>query len=300
MLGLLITTTPFRTRVDPKEPTLVFLERIQREQAALLPHQHLALTEILKLVGQSALFDTLFTFENYPVDPTAVPSIGDDLRVREINAYDSTHYPLSLAVIPGSRLVLRLEYSADLFEAASAERVAGRLTRLLEQLAADPAAPLHRLDILAPEERHRLVHQFNDTAAPIPEATLVELFEQQVAKTPDNIALVFADRELTYAELDWRANQLAWRLIADGIGPEDIVAICLERSIEMVTAILATLKAGAAYLPLDPDYPAERLGASRQTRRLAPRGPNRRRAHHTAAAQPPRLPHLHLRQHRHA
>ena len=141
----------------------------------------------------------------------------------------------------------------------SAERMAARLARLLEQIVADPSAPLHRLEILAPEERRRLVHEFNDTAAPIPEATLVDLFERQVARTPDNVALVFEDRELTYAELEARANRLAWRLIAEGIGPEDIVAICLERSLEMVVAILATLKAGAAYLPLDPDYPPERL-----------------------------------------
>ncbi len=85
------------------------------------------------------------------------------------------------------------------------------------------------------------------------------MFEQQVRKTPDNVALLLGDRQCTYSELDTRANQLAWKLIADGIGPEDIVAICFERSIEMIVAILATLKAGAAYLPLDPDYPAERL-----------------------------------------
>ena len=118
---------------------------------------------------------------------------------------------------------------------------------------------MHRLEILAPEERRRLLHDFNDTAAPLPDTTITDLFERQVAKTPDNIALLFEERELTYCELDARANQLAWRLIADGIGPEDIVAICLERSVEMVVAILATLKAGAAYLPLDPDYPPERL-----------------------------------------
>ena len=91
------------------------------------------------------------------------------------------------------------------------------------------------------------------------QATLVDLFERQVRKTPDHVALLFDDRQWSYAELDARANQLAWKLIADGIGPEDIVAICLERSLEMIVAILATLKAGAAYLPLDPDYPAERL-----------------------------------------
>ena len=104
--------------------------------------------------------------------------------------------------------------------------MAERLGWLLEQITANPSAPLHRLDILAPEERRRLIHEFNDTAAPIRQATLVDLFEQQVEKTPDNVALVFEEQKLSYAELDARANQLAWSLIADGIGPEDIVAIC--------------------------------------------------------------------------
>src|ERR1035441_2269450 len=107
-------------------------------------------------------------------------------------------------------------------------------------------------EMLAAEERRRLLHDFNDTDVPFPKSTLIQLFEQQVAKSPNNIALVFPGQELSYAELDARSSQLAWRLIADGIGPEDIVAICLDRSPQMIVAILATLKAGTAYLPLDP------------------------------------------------
>ena len=122
-----------------------------------------------------------------------------------------------------------------------------------------PPLPCTGWTILDPEERHRLILGFNDTASPIPAATFAELFEHQVARTPDNTALVCEDQILTYAELDARANRLAWMLITDGIGPEDIVALCLERSPELIIAILATLKAGAAWLPLDPDYPQERL-----------------------------------------
>ena len=154
---------------------------------------------------------------------------------------------------------LDLDGNPELYTPASLAGHASRLTRLLEQIVADPSAPLHRLEVLAPHERRQLLDDFNDTAAPIPETTLIDYFERQVAKTSKNIALVFGNRELTYAQLDARANQLAWRLIAEGIGPEDMVALCLERSPEMVVALLATLKTGAAYLPLDPDYPAERL-----------------------------------------
>jgi amino acid adenylation domain-containing protein/non-ribosomal peptide synthase protein (TIGR01720 family) len=259
MLGLLITTTPVRARLDPAEGALALFERLQRDQASLLPHQHLPLAEIHKLAGRDVLFDTLFTYENYPVEGAGPVASEDDLPIREIRGHNSNHYPLSLAAIPGPQLGLRLHYSADLFDQASAKTLAERLVRLLEQIAVDPSVPLHRLEILAPEERRRLIHEFNDTAAPIPEATLVELFERQANRKPDNIALLFEDREVSYAELNARANQLAWSLIADGIGPEDIVALRLERSVEMMIAILGTLKAGAAYLPLDPDYPAERL-----------------------------------------
>ncbi len=259
MLGLLINTTPVRAILDPGEPVCAFLERLQREQAALQPHQHLPLTEIHKLVGKEALFDTLFTYENYPVDGTPSTVSDDDLPLHAVRGHNSNHYPLSLAAIPTEGLCLRLHYSSDLFDPDSAERLAARLVRLLEQIADDPAAPLHRLTILSPAERQHLVHDLNDTAAPCPADTLVALFEQQVARTPRHTALVGADQTLSYTELDARANRLAWHLIADGIGPEDIVALCLDRTPELIVALLATLKAGAAYLPLDPDYPRARL-----------------------------------------
>jgi non-ribosomal peptide synthase protein (TIGR01720 family) len=252
IFGLLITTTPARAQLHPTESAVAFLERLQREQAALLPHQHLPLSEIHKLAGEQVLFDTLFTYENYPVEPPNAPSTAEDLPLREIRGHNSNHYPLSLAVIPGDGLSLRFHYGEDLFDRASTEQLATRLVRLLEQIANDPSQPLHRLQILGPEEQRQIICDFNDTAAPLPQAALVDLFERQVSKTPDNVALLFEDRQCTYAELDARANQLAWKLIADGIGPEDIVAICLERSLAMIVAILATLKAGAAYLPLDP------------------------------------------------
>ena len=115
------------------------------------------------------------------------------------------------------------------------------------------------IEILSAEERHRILEQWNDTARPVAQATLPQLFEAQVAQTPDATALVFEEQSLSYAELDARANRLAHHLIGRGAGPETIVGLCLERSPEMVVALLAILKAGAAYLPLDPDYPAERL-----------------------------------------
>ncbi|TIS71052.1 MAG: hypothetical protein E5W94_33585, partial [Mesorhizobium sp.] len=131
--------------------------------------------------------------------------------------------------------------------------------RLLEVVAADPARPIGSIDLLDPAERRQLLTEWNDTAQPVPAATLPALFEAQVARTPEATALVFEDEQLSYADLNARANRLAHHLIGLGAGPETIVALALKRSPEMVVTLLAILKAGAAYLPLDPDYPQERL-----------------------------------------
>ncbi|MGJ7537622.1 MULTISPECIES: MupA/Atu3671 family FMN-dependent luciferase-like monooxygenase, partial [unclassified Variovorax] len=153
----------------------------------------------------------------------------------------------------------RIEFATDLFERATVQRLATRLQRVLAAIVADPAQPIGAIEILQPAERQQILLDWNDTAHPVPPATLPELFEQQVARTPHATALVFEDQTLTYGELNQRANQLAHRLIARGVGPESIVALALPRSLEMVTSLLAILKAGAAYLPLDVDYPKERL-----------------------------------------
>ena len=152
-----------------------------------------------------------------------------------------------------------LEYATDLFDRTSIEALVGRLVRLLEAAVADADRPIGSLDILSPDERRTILHGWNDTARAIPAATLPELFAAQVANTPDAVAVVFEDERLSYGELDARAT--SWRISCahSGVGPEVLVGLCLERSLEMVVALLAVLKAGGAYVPLDPDYPAERL-----------------------------------------
>ena len=152
-----------------------------------------------------------------------------------------------------------IEFATDLFDRASIAALAERLIRLLEAAVATPELPIGRLDILSAAERHTLLREWNATAHPIAPATLPELFAAQAAKTPDAIAVVFEDQQLTYAELDARANQLAHHLQALGVGPEVIVGLCVERSLEMIIGLLGILKAGGAYLPLDPAYPPERL-----------------------------------------
>src|SRR6516162_9073099 len=152
-----------------------------------------------------------------------------------------------------------MEYASDLFDRASVEALAGRLVRLLEAAMAAPEVSIGRLEILSAEERRTLLHEWTATARALPDATLPQLFAAQAAATPDAVAVVFAGEELSYGELDARANKLAHHLRALGVGAESVVGVCLERSLELVVALIAILKAGGGYLPLDPGYPRERL-----------------------------------------
>ncbi|MFE1293091.1 AMP-binding protein, partial [Streptomyces sp. NPDC058751] len=162
------------------------------------------------------------------------------------------------AQIPGG-LLGALEYSADQFDRTTAESMVRRFARLLDAVAAAPLRPISELDVLEPGERHLLLSEWNDTADDTRQRTLPALFEEQVAHTPLAIAVESGDTRLSYRELNGRANRLAHHLIALGIGPESLVALSAERSEQWIVAMLAILKSGAAYLPLDPSYPADRV-----------------------------------------
>jgi len=162
-----------------------------------------------------------------------------------------------------------MEYASDLFDRASVEALAGRLVRLLEAAVAAPDVSIGRLDILSAAERRTLLREWNATERALAAATLPQLFAAQAAATPDAVAVVFADEQLSYGELEARANQLAHHLRALGVGAESVVGVCLERSLELVVALIGILKAGGAYLPLDPEYPAERLHYMMADMRLA-------------------------------
>ena len=158
---------------------------MQESQSALMAHQHLGLAELQGLTGLGELFDTLFVFENYPLDRGSLAADAGGLRLTDFGGHDATHYPLSLAAAPGERLQLRLGYRPDLFERASVEALAGRLVRLLEAAVADADQPIGTLDLLTPEERATILVEWNDTARAIPSATLPELFAAQVSENPE-------------------------------------------------------------------------------------------------------------------
>ncbi|MEU9482016.1 amino acid adenylation domain-containing protein, partial [Streptomyces sp. NPDC048191] len=259
MVGLFINTLPVRIRLRNDEPVSGLLSRLQAEQTELMEHHHLGLTEVQQQAGGRELFDTTTVFESYPLDAEAWRSPADELKLTAVDGVDATHYPLTLAAVPGPRLTLRLGYRRDAFTEAEAQQYLDRVVRLLEAMTDRPERPVGTLGILGPDERHRLLVEWNGTARTLPQTTLPALFEARVARTPEAVAVVSGATSLTYAELNARANRLAHLLIDEGVGPEQFVALALPRSADLVVAVLAVLKAGAAYLPIDPNYPAERL-----------------------------------------
>ncbi|WP_035943562.1 condensation domain-containing protein, partial [Caballeronia glathei] len=259
-LGLLINTLPIR--LDVNDASVADSVRDTHERlAALLQHQHAPLALAQRCSGVAApapLFSALLNYRHNQAS-TNEQQAFDGIEL--LGAEERTNYPLMLAVEDnGESLGLTAQTVAPL----SPEQLCGymqqALSSLVQALEQAPQTPVNQLDVLPPETRTLLVQTWNDTGASYPaDLCIHQLFEQQVQRTPDAIALVFEDDSLTYAQLNARANRLAHHLIALGVRPEDRVALCVERGIGMVVALLAILKAGGAYVPLDPAYPGERL-----------------------------------------
>ncbi|NUS94043.1 MAG: AMP-binding protein, partial [Nocardia sp.] len=262
MVGLFINTVPVRVRFDQSEPARDLLTRTQGEQADLLDHHYVGLADIQGAAGVATLFDTLLVFESYPVDADGIQAQATDIdgmAVTGLSAIDATHYPLSLIASLGGTLRLRVGYLQDMFDEPAVRRIADQLVRVLTAITAAPDRPLGEIDLLDGAERELVLRRWNDTAHPVDSgATLVSMFEAQLARTPDAPALTFGDLTLSYAEFADRVNPLARWLIDRGVGPESYVALGMRRSIDLVVGMYAVTLAGGAYVPLDPDHPAER------------------------------------------
>ncbi|HVE79968.1 MAG TPA: amino acid adenylation domain-containing protein, partial [Gemmatimonadaceae bacterium] len=267
LVGLFINTVPLRLRLDPAMPLRTLLTTLQEQQARLLAHHYLPLGEIQRQVGLGELFDTVVAFENYPAPATA--AAAGALRYAASTGGDVSHYPLTLVAVPGEALRLQVSYRPDGIDAATLAIVTRGLQTVLAAIADDPLQRLGALDLLPPEERQTLLRVGDATAPPVPATPWPALVEAQVAARPDAIAVDDRGTALTYRALDARANQLAHLLIAHGLGPEQRVALALPRSPALVVAVLGILKAGAAYVPLDPSYPADRLAFMRADARPA-------------------------------
>ncbi|MER0242572.1 amino acid adenylation domain-containing protein, partial [Streptomyces sp. HSW2009] len=273
MVGLFINTVPVRIRLRYEETLAALLTRVQAEQAALLAHHHTGLGDIQRTAGLGPLFDTLAVFENYLVDTPGDGSAADgqagadtvfgDLRVRAITGADATHYPLTLVAAPTADggLGLTLRHRTDVLTADRVREVADRLHRAVAAFTADPERRLAGLDLLAPADREQVTTGWNGHHVQVEPRTLPELFQHWAHRVPQRPAVVAGATELTYAELNERANRLAHQLIRLGVGPERPVGVALPRGADVYVAQLAIGKAGGVFLPLNPDYPADRLRA---------------------------------------
>ena len=260
MVGLLINTVPVRAAITAATTTADLLDQLQSAHNDTLEHQHLALNEIHRITGHDQLFDTLFVYENYPID-TAALSGAHELAITEFTSREYNHYPLTVQATPGPELGLRVEFDTDVFDAASIEALIERLQRVVLAMTADPGRSLSSIDVLDEPEHARLDEIGNRAVLtrPATPVSIPVLFAAQVARTPEAVAVTFEGRSLTYRELDEAANRLAHLLAAHDVGPGACVALLFTRSAQAVVAMLAVLKTGAAYLPIDPALPAARM-----------------------------------------
>ena len=262
LLGSFVNTLVLRADLSGDPSFRQLLGRAREEVLSAQAHQDVPFEYLVRELhpdraqGQNPFFQVMLSLE--PPSPPLLPAwsvTAEDLKT------GAARFDLSLELEdrPGG-LMGKLEYSSDLFEEATIARMAGHWQTLLEGVVADPALRLSELPLLTESERHQLLVEWNATASAFPADRCVhQLFEEQARRTPEAVALVYEEQELTYRQLNERANQLAHHLQHLGVGPEVLVGLCMDRSIELVIGLLGILKAGGAYVPLDPAFPAERI-----------------------------------------
>ncbi len=261
MVGLFINTLPVRVRIPAGSSVFAWLAELQAQERAVRSFEHTPLVDVQRWSAVSPgqpLFETLLVFENSLLD-SQLRSEGGAFAQRSFRLHEQTSYPLTLYAYAEPEFLLEIAYDHPRFDDATALRLLGHLGALLEGMAADPKRSTDALPLLTPPERARMLEEWNATERIVQAGCVHDLIQDQVLRTPDAVALVCGDEELSYRELDARSNQLARHLQGLGVGVETLVGICLDRSLDLVVAVLGVLKAGGAYLPLDPEYPAARL-----------------------------------------
>ncbi|MGQ0555595.1 MAG: amino acid adenylation domain-containing protein [Nitrospiraceae bacterium] len=264
LIGFFVNTLVLRTQIDPTQPFLTLLEQVRTTALNAYAHQDIPFEQVVEVLNperqlsHTPLFQVMLILQNAPMDTLALPG----LTLSALPAESTTaKFDLTVDLVEADGVLSgTVDYSTDLFEAATIARLMNHYIRLLEAIVAKPTARVNELPMLSHAERQQLLVEWNATATDAPVMqTMQALFEAQVVRTPEAVAVVHEDRHLTYGELNGRANQLARYLRTLGIGPDVLVGLCVERSLDMLVGMLGILKAGGAYVPLDPTYPTERL-----------------------------------------
>jgi amino acid adenylation domain-containing protein/non-ribosomal peptide synthase protein (TIGR01720 family) len=261
MVGLFITTLPLRVQMSPEEGLAAGLQKLQAQQVEQRQYEYTPLVLVQswsEVPGDQPLFDTFLIYQNYP--SLAAPASPGEVQMTQTGVFERTSYPLALFVVPAREVSIALSFDRERFAEVDARRMLAHLASLFAAMAEDPGRPLAAIPRLSEPERHQLLVEGNDTALPLPEELAAHrLFAAQAGRTPDAVAAVCGEARWTYRELESRAGRGAARLAAAGAGPGSIVALLTDRGLDLLAAVLAAFKAGAAYLPLDPSHPETRL-----------------------------------------
>lgn len=262
MVGLFINTLPARVKISDTTDLLTWLGLLQQEYIEREQYSYTPLVDIQgvsEVPRNQLLFESLVVFENYPVNVT-LQQLPGNLSIGELQDRGQTNYPLTLLAIPGDEMTVKICYARDRFDADIIDRMAGHFLTLLEGITINPHRTAGELPLLTPAEQDLLLVEWNATSPAHPiNRCIHQLFEEQVEKTPQALAVVYENQQLTYQELNQQANKIAHYLQRFGVKPDVPVGICVERSLAAGIAILGTLKAGGVCVPLDPTYPPERL-----------------------------------------
>ncbi|WP_250944740.1 non-ribosomal peptide synthetase [Clostridium felsineum] len=264
MLGMFVNTLAMRGYPEGTKKYIEFLQEIKESCIKAYENQEYPFEELIEELdirrdmSRNPLFDVMLVLQNNEEINYSL----NDIRIEYANQKSKiAKFDLTLNIYETDNEVgIGLEYCSDLFKEESAERILTHYVRILEQITENMERKIREIDAVTEEERTLILKTFNDTKVDYPkDKTVVDLFEEQVEKTPDNTALVFEDKQLTYTELNRKVNQLARKLRELGVKPDDFVAIMAERSIEMIVGIYGIIKAGGAYVPIDPNYPEDRI-----------------------------------------
>jgi amino acid adenylation domain-containing protein len=262
MVGLFINTLPMRVQVSAETQVLDLLKDLQAQQIEWEQYSYSSLADIQgwsDIPRGTSLFESILVFESNTLK-TGLKSNHESLELDNFRGVERTNYPLTVVAVPRQQMLVRISYDTNRFDDGTITRLLGHFQTLLEGIISNPEARVSQLSLLTEFEKQQLLIDGHNSEVDYPvDKCIHQLFEEQVERTPDAVAVVFECQQLTYNELNCRANQLAHYLQSLGVKPDELVGICVERSLEMIVGILGILKAGGAYVPLDPEYPQERL-----------------------------------------
>ncbi|MDP4143547.1 MAG: amino acid adenylation domain-containing protein [Bacillota bacterium] len=259
MVGLFINTIPIRVKCDGNLSFKNLLEKVRDNYNKSIKYDFMSLAQIQNTCNlKQSLISNLFIFENYPARD--IMNKGDNYKIKDVQSFEQTNYDFNIVIIPSDEIYIKLKYNSLVYDDKVVETIKNHILEIINCICSNSEICLKDIRMLTDNEYKQLVYKFNLNEMEYPiNATIHELFEEQVVKTPDNAAVVYKNDAITYKELNEKANSVARVLRDMGVKRDTIVALVTERSIEMIIGILAVLKAGGAYLPIDSQYPNERV-----------------------------------------